>query len=125
MYCKYFVSFIDNENCDVFDHPTYTEICWYDGTKHYRYRGQCANCPNLDNWTGGINLWIDDIRAAPEGFIWFKSVNETIEFIDDLCEYQGHSLEELYEFIFPEPEIVSTPSSSNQERLVPQVPLYE
>ena len=81
MYCKYFVSFLDNENCDIFDHPTYTETCWYDGAKHYRYRGQCANCPNLNNWTGGINLWIDDIRPAPEGFIWLKSVKEAIDFI--------------------------------------------
>ena len=23
-----------------------------------------------------INLWIDDVRPAPEGFVWCKSVNE-------------------------------------------------
>lgn len=32
----------------------------------------------------GVKLWIDDIREAPEGFKWIKSVNE---FIDYCCEH--------------------------------------
>lgn len=31
----------------------------------------------------GVKLWIDDIREAPKGFKWIKSVNE---FIDYCCE---------------------------------------
>ena len=31
----------------------------------------------------GVKIWIDDIREAPEGFKWIKSVNE---FIDYCCE---------------------------------------
>ena len=27
-----------------------------------------------------MKLWIDDVRPAPEGYIWCRSVNETIEF---------------------------------------------
>ena len=33
-----------------------------------------------------MKLWIDDVRPAPEGYIWCKSVNEarkTIRFIDE------------------------------------------
>lgn len=32
-----------------------------------------------------MKLWIDDVRPAPEGYVWHKSVNEAkemIEFID-------------------------------------------
>ena len=32
----------------------------------------------------GVKLWIDDIREAPKGFKWIKSVNE---FIDYCCEH--------------------------------------
>ena len=27
-----------------------------------------------------MKLWIDDVRPAPEGYVWCKSVNEAIEF---------------------------------------------
>lgn len=33
----------------------------------------------------GIKIWIDDIREAPAGFKWFKSVNEFI----DWCHEHG------------------------------------
>lgn len=29
-----------------------------------------------------IKLWIDDLRVAPRDYIWCKSVNEAISFID-------------------------------------------
>ena len=32
-----------------------------------------------------MKLWVDDVRPAPEGYIWCKSVNETIAKIVD-CE---------------------------------------
>ena len=28
-----------------------------------------------------VNLWIDDIRPAPEGFVWCKSVNEAKDIV--------------------------------------------
>ena len=28
-----------------------------------------------------MKLWIDDVRPAPEGYIWVKSVNEAIRWI--------------------------------------------
>ena len=33
-----------------------------------------------------MKLWIDDVRPAPEEYIWFKSVNRVIRFIED-CEW--------------------------------------
>ncbi len=36
-----------------------------------------------------MKLWIDDVRPAPEGYVWIKSVNETkadIEYLEDLNE---------------------------------------
>lgn len=27
-------------------------------------------------------IWLDDIRPAPEGYMWFKSVNDTKSFIE-------------------------------------------
>jgi hypothetical protein len=37
----------------------------------------------------GVKIWIDDIRKAPEGFLWIKSVNDFIDYcykngIDDV-----------------------------------------
>ena len=31
-----------------------------------------------------MKLWVDDIREAPEGYVWLKSVNEVIDYIDAL-----------------------------------------
>ena len=28
-----------------------------------------------------MKLWIDDIRPAPEGYVWLKSTNEALRFI--------------------------------------------
>jgi hypothetical protein len=28
-----------------------------------------------------MKLWIDDVRPAPEGYVWFKSVNEVKEWL--------------------------------------------
>lgn len=43
-----------------------------------------------------MKIWVDDIRPAPEGWRWCKSVNETIELIKgaeaciDRCMNRGH-----------------------------------
>lgn len=29
-----------------------------------------------------MKLWIDDMRVAPKGYVWCKSVNEAIQFIE-------------------------------------------
>ena len=31
-----------------------------------------------------MKIWIDDIRPAPEGYVWCKSVNEVIDTIDTI-----------------------------------------
>jgi hypothetical protein len=28
-----------------------------------------------------MKLWVDDVRPAPDGYVWCHSVNETIDFI--------------------------------------------
>ena len=33
-----------------------------------------------------MKLWIDDVRPAPEGYIWCKSVNQAKRFIDK-CDW--------------------------------------
>ena len=43
-----------------------------------------------------MKIWVDDIRPAPNGYQWCKSVNETIKFIEDTencinrCMDRGH-----------------------------------
>ena len=34
-----------------------------------------------------MKLWIDDVRSAPQGYIWIKSVNEAIRYIEIYSEY--------------------------------------
>ena len=39
-----------------------------------------------------MKLWIDDVRTAPEGYLWFKSVNDAIEIIkltEYICNWLG------------------------------------
>ena len=44
-----------------------------------------------------MKLWIDDMRPAPNGYRWCKSVNEAIKFIEDSencvqrCMARGHN----------------------------------
>lgn len=33
-----------------------------------------------------MKIWVDDIRPAPDGYIWCKTTNETIELIKSLAE---------------------------------------
>lgn len=35
-----------------------------------------------------MRLWIDDVRPAPEGYVWCKSVNETIDKIKTFESYK-------------------------------------
>ena len=42
-----------------------------------------------------MKLWIDDIRPAPEGYIWCKSVNEAKEAILSYEQYIAGILDEL------------------------------
>ena len=34
-----------------------------------------------------MRLWIDDVRPAPDGYIWIKSVNEAIRYIEIYSNY--------------------------------------
>lgn len=38
-----------------------------------------------------IKLWVDDIRTAPDGYVWAKSVNEAIKIITE-AEKNGDSV---------------------------------
>ena len=31
-----------------------------------------------------MKIWVDDLREAPKGYHWCKSVNETIKFIENI-----------------------------------------
>lgn len=49
-----------------------------------------------------IKLWVDDIRPAPEGYIWCHSVNEAIKAI---CKFEDDKDNLLDEWDFPPAEI--------------------
>ena len=37
-----------------------------------------------------MKLWVDDVRPAPDGSVWIKSVDEakeSIRFVEDFCKY--------------------------------------
>ena len=36
-----------------------------------------------------IKIYVDDVRKAPEGYVWTKSVNETIAFIEEVESHGG------------------------------------
>lgn len=43
-----------------------------------------------------MKLWIDDVRPAPEGYIWLKTVNYTIQFItyiESNYDWMGQTIE--------------------------------
>ena len=34
-----------------------------------------------------MKLWIDDVRPAPEGYVWLKTVNDAIRYIEIYGDY--------------------------------------
>lgn len=36
---------------------------------------------------GILKIWVDDVRPAPEGYIWLKSVNEAKRYISMIYSY--------------------------------------
>lgn len=38
-----------------------------------------------------LRIWVDDIRPAPAGYIWLKSVNETIQYLSNMSD--GYAIE--------------------------------
>jgi hypothetical protein len=42
-----------------------------------------------------MKIWVDDIRQAPEGYVWCHSVNEVKMLIDELMAYEDGQLDEL------------------------------
>ena len=52
-----------------------------------------------------MKLWIDDVRLAPEGYVWVKSVNEAQHVIEN-CEKRNYRYSvHTYEGITDEMEI--------------------
>lgn len=46
-----------------------------------------------------MKLWIDDVRPAPEGYKWIKSVSEAkIRCCQSLLEQNGHRIIQIEEF---------------------------
>ena len=45
-----------------------------------------------------MKLWIDDVRPAPDGYVWFKSVNEAKEQIEDLEKEQQYFQDLAFRF---------------------------
>ena len=45
----------------------------------------------IKNRSNGIKIWVDDVRAVPEGFVGVQSVNETIALIEQ-TEHKGESV---------------------------------
>ena len=39
----------------------------------------------------GIKLWIDDVRPAPDGYVWCKSTNEAIHFLEQWLIFANHT----------------------------------
>jgi hypothetical protein len=46
-----------------------------------------------------MKIWVDDIRPAPEGYVWCKSVNETILYIISVEEDQKRSYNLAYHWL--------------------------
>ena len=42
-----------------------------------------------------MKLWIDDVRPAPVGYVWCKSVNEAIDLLSDLINFGIDDIEVL------------------------------
>lgn len=38
-----------------------------------------------------MKLWIDDIRPAPDGYVWLKSVNEALNFLKHFIIFANHT----------------------------------
>lgn len=49
-----------------------------------------------------MKIWVDDIRPAPDGYVWYKSVNQVIKAIE---EFENAVENYLDEWDFPPPEI--------------------
>ena len=46
-----------------------------------------------------MKLWIDDVRPAPEGYIWCKSVNEAKKQIEDIEKEQQYFYNLAHDFL--------------------------
>jgi hypothetical protein len=42
-----------------------------------------------------MKLWVDDVRPAPEGYKWVRSVNEAIDLLSDLINFGIDDIEVL------------------------------
>ena len=46
-----------------------------------------------------MKIWVDDVRPAPEGYVWLKSVNEAKEQIEDIEKDQQYFYNLAFEFL--------------------------
>ena len=45
-----------------------------------------------------MKLWIDDVRPAPEGYVWCKSVSESEQLIEELEQQQQFLYDKAFKF---------------------------
>lgn len=82
-------------------HIFYTKDCDKDMIESF-IKGNYKNIDEADKDIGGeksdeipdsgIKIWIDDIREAPEGFKWFKSVNDFIDWCHERNDFSDVTL---------------------------------
>lgn len=54
-----------------------------------------------------MKLWIDDIRPAPDGYVWLKSTNEAVHFLEQWLIFANHTWVCMREIdTFPNIEII-------------------
>lgn len=46
-----------------------------------------------------MKIWVDDVRPAPEGYVWCKSVNKAIDTIEESEWYDRYVLDVIIELI--------------------------
>ena len=55
-----------------------------------------------------LKLWIDDVRPAPEGYVWLKSTNEAINFLKQYMIFTNHVIVNMRELqTFPKIELIN------------------
>ena len=54
-----------------------------------------------------MKIWVDDVRPAPEGYVWLKSTNEAKNFIRHYVIFANHTLVVMREpQTFPKIELI-------------------
>ena len=62
-----------------------------------------------------MKLWIDDVRPAPEGYVWLKSTNEAIYFLREWIVFANHMWPIMREYqTYPIIEVIDIDHDSGE-----------